>query len=89
MKTRIRRTRNELQSQLQSMICMAHKEVQRHRRLISQKCGMDVNWDFAERDWLQRQFPNWKRLHWNRALAESMESDSAETKEGEEQVVLL
>jgi len=78
MKARTRRTRHELQSQLQSVLCMAHKEVQRHRRIVSQKRGAEVDWNVAEQDWLQRHFPRWKRVHWNRALVESLVSSAVE-----------
>ena len=57
------------------MLCMLRREIERHKWFESQKYGMDVGWEFAEQDWLERHFPNWKRHQWNHALSKSVESD--------------
>jgi hypothetical protein len=55
------------------MFCMLRREIERHKWFESQKRGMDVGWDFAERDWLERHFPNWKLHQWKHALSESVD----------------
>lgn len=61
-----------------SLLC---REIERHKWFLSEKRGTDVGWEYAQRDWLERHFPAWKRHHWNEAITELVRTGMPDVRE--------
>lgn len=46
-------------------------EILRYKWIESEKAGVDIGWDRAAAEWLDRHFPAWKQNNWNRAVDEA------------------
>ena len=48
-------------------------EIEKYKWIESEKAGCDIGWDRAQEEWLNKHFGDWKRLRWQRALAEALD----------------
>ncbi len=52
------------------------EEIEKYKWIESEKAGLDIGWERATAEWLDRHFPAWKRNNWDRAVQEAIDADT-------------
>src|SRR5258708_5947903 len=69
--------RTRKQDPLAEVVRSQHEEINKYKWIESEKAGNDIGWERASQEWLERHFPEWKRVRWRRAVQEALhEQDS-------------
>ena len=64
--------RTRKQDPLVEMTRSQLEEIKKYKWIESEKAGRDIGWERAQREWIQRHFPGWKRASWDRAVQEAV-----------------
>lgn len=59
------------QDSLAMLLGVYAKDIARYRHHLSAKLRCDVGMDWAAVEWLNEHCPQWKRLYWDKAVAEA------------------
>ena len=73
--------RTRKQDPLADMIRSQQEEIKKYKWIESEKAGIDIGWERAAQEWLQKYFPEWKRYRWNRAVQEAV-GEAVKSSEG-------
>ncbi len=65
-------SRNEARSLLTEIIRSPLTEIEEYRWSESRRRGRRIGWDRAASEWMETQFPHWKRHHWRKAIVEAL-----------------
>ena len=49
------------------------EEIKKYKWIESERLGLDIGWERARQEWLQKHFPAWKQTRWQRAIAEAVQ----------------
>lgn len=60
---------------LTAMNRLQHEEIEKYKWIESEKAGIDIGWERAATEWLDRHFPAWKKNNWQRAVQEAVAAD--------------
>lgn len=52
------------------------EEIEKYKWIESEKEGVDIGWDRARQEWLDKHFAEWKRRNWERAVTEAVGASS-------------
>lgn len=52
-----------------------HLEIERYRRHESQRLGCDIGYDWAAEEWMQKHFPDWKRVQWDQLVKQTIRAN--------------
>jgi len=58
-------------------IFISQEEIEKYKWIESEKAGIDIGWERASTEWLDRHFPAWKRNNWQRAVREALEAETS------------
>ena len=57
---------------LADIVRSQHEEIKKYKWIESEKAGQDIGWERAEREWLHKHFPGWKRASWQNAIKDAL-----------------
>ena len=60
---------------LRDLIAEHHLEIERYRRQQSQRLGCDIGYEWAAEEWMQKHFPDWKRVQWDRLVLQTIRAN--------------
>jgi hypothetical protein len=69
--------RSRKQDPLVDIVRSQREEIKKYKWIESEKAGIDIGWERATREWMQKFFPEWKQYRWKRAIAEALDTGSS------------